>query len=46
MARRLKLEFPGESHREQLLSYAKDVLHAEGIRGTVKDVELIAVVEE
>lgn len=46
MARRLKLEFPGKSHREQLLSYAKEVLRMEGVRGTVKDVELVAIVEE
>lgn len=46
MARRLKLEFPGESHRERLLSYAKEVLRMEGIQGTVKNVELIVVVEE
>lgn len=46
MARRLKIEFPGESHREQLLSYAKEALRMEDIRGTVKNVELIAVVEE
>lgn len=46
MERRLKLEFLGESHREQLLSYAKEVLRMEGIRGIVKNVELVAVVEE
>lgn len=45
MVRKLKLELPGESCRKQLLEYAREVLHMEGIQGTVKDVELVVVME-
>lgn len=41
---KLKIEL-GESLREHLLDYAKQVLRMKGIPGNVKDIELIAIVK-